>query len=541
MLYQPKIELKPYEVIDYLRKSQSDDPLLTVEEILNKHETILDEWAEKHLGGKVPEENKFREVVSGETIEDRPEIKKVLKLIESPKIKAVKVVEPQRLTRGDLEDIGHIMKLFKHTNTLIITPERIYDLSDEYDWNAFEAELKRGNDYLNYYKKIQKRGKLLSVSQGNYICSKPPYGYDKIKVMDGKRSCPTLKENPEEANVVRMIFDMYGNKGIGRTAICHRLDEMGIKPPRGKQWSTTAVRVMLENIHYIGKIKYNWRPTVTVVENGEFRKTRPQGNKDKYLIYDGRHEGIVPQELFDKVQSRLGTNHKSNVMVKLRNPFAGILYCKNCGKIMVLKRFRDKNGKDRCAPRVMCADQSRCGSGSCTFDEVIQGVCTSLEQCIKDFEIKIKNDSIDSAELQMNLIKSLEKKLKDLEIKELNQWEAQTHPDPSQRMPAEIFKRLNENLVKEKAELRKAIKTAYESMPKKIDYNERIAKFQEAIDTLRDPNADAELQNTLLKSCVNRIYFSKDKPERNAASVFPMAKSNWTQPPMELDVELKVF
>ena len=145
MFYQPQINFSPEEILDYLRKSQSDDPTLTVEEVLQKHESILDEWAERHLGSKVPERNKFREVVSGETIKERPEINKVLRLIESPKYKAVKVVEPQRLTRGDLEDIGRLMKLFKHTNTLIITPERIYDLRDEYDWEAFERKLKQGN------------------------------------------------------------------------------------------------------------------------------------------------------------------------------------------------------------------------------------------------------------------------------------------------------------------------------------------------------------------------------------------------------------
>ena len=125
---------------------------MTVEEVLAKHESILDEWDIKHFGALVPEENRFREIVSGETIAERPEINKVLRLIESPKYKAIKIVEPQRLTRGDLEDIGRIMKLLKHTNTYIITPERMYDLNDEYDWNAFEAELKKGNDYLNYYK-----------------------------------------------------------------------------------------------------------------------------------------------------------------------------------------------------------------------------------------------------------------------------------------------------------------------------------------------------------------------------------------------------
>ena len=245
-------KLTPEEILDYLRKSQSDDPLLSVEEVLQKHETILDRWAEEHLGGKVPEENKFREVVSGETIKGRPEIQKVLRLIESPKIKAVKVVEPQRLTRGDLEDIGRLMKLLKHSNTLVITPERIYDLRDEYDWEAFERKLKQGNEYLEYYKKIQARGKLLSVSQGNYISPKPPYGFDRTKVMDGKRECPTLKENKEQADVVRLIFDLYVNTQMGRTRIARHLDSLHIKPPKGDHWQASSIKDMLRNVHYIG-------------------------------------------------------------------------------------------------------------------------------------------------------------------------------------------------------------------------------------------------------------------------------------------------
>ena len=66
--------LKPEEIIDYLRKSQADDPTLTVEETLAKHEQRLDEWMDRNLPGMgpVPEENKYREVVSGETIDSRP-------------------------------------------------------------------------------------------------------------------------------------------------------------------------------------------------------------------------------------------------------------------------------------------------------------------------------------------------------------------------------------------------------------------------------------------------------------------------------------
>ena len=89
---------KPDELLEYLRKSRSDDPMLSVEEVLQKHEYILNEWVDRNLDAPIPIENIYREVVSGETIEGRPEMRKLLKRIESPKVKAVLVVEVQRLS-----------------------------------------------------------------------------------------------------------------------------------------------------------------------------------------------------------------------------------------------------------------------------------------------------------------------------------------------------------------------------------------------------------------------------------------------------------
>lgn len=552
MYLREPLDLTPEEVLDYLRKSQSDDPLLTVEEVLAKHESILDEWAEKHLGGKVPEENKYREVVSGETIKERPEINKVLRKIESPKIKAVKIVEPQRLTRGDLEDIGRLMKLFKHTNTLIITPERIYDLRDEYDWNAFEAELKRGNDYLKYVKKILNRGRLLSVSQGNYLGTIPPYGFDKIKIKDGKKECPTLKENKEQADVVRMIFDMYVNQDMGRTNICHRLDSLGIKPPKGEHWSPPALKDMLANVHYIGKVKWNWRKTIEIVEDGEIIATRPKAKVGEYLIYEGRHDGIIPEELFNAAQGKQGRNHRAKAKTKVRNPLASILYCK-CGRAMSLSFYKNKDGSEKAPPRLLCDGQVHCKSGSVLYEEMIDRVCTILEECIEDFEVRISNDAGDSAKLHAQLIKNLEKKKKDLEAREIAQWEKQSDPDPEQRMPPEIFKQLNARLLKEKDEIQQALCKAYESMPEPVDYEEKVKKFRDALNALRDPEADAQTKNRLLKACIERIEYSREKPERlrsdakrvtvNGRRIKPDGLprgGSWTNPPIEIDVKLKV-
>ena len=60
------------EIIMYLRKSRSDDPYMTVEEVLARHERQLQEYALSSFGSIIPEERIFREVVSGETIADRP-------------------------------------------------------------------------------------------------------------------------------------------------------------------------------------------------------------------------------------------------------------------------------------------------------------------------------------------------------------------------------------------------------------------------------------------------------------------------------------
>lgn len=545
MYYQQKIEFSPDEVLVYLRKSRSDDPLLEVAEVLAKHETILDEWAVRNLGACVPEDNKYREVVSGETIADRVEVKKLLKKIESPKYKAVLIVEVQRLSRGDLEDAGRIIKLFRYTNTVVITPQKTYDLHDEYDRDAFERELKRGNEFLEYQKKIMNRGRLLSVSQGNYIGSQKVYGYDRTWVMDGKRKCPTLVENKDEADVVRLIFDLYVNQDMGRINICHHLDSLGIKPPRGEHWSPPSVRDMLDNIHYIGKVKWYAAREVIVVEDGEVKKTRPRSKPEDYLIYDGKHEAIVSEEIFQKAKDKRGRNARKKASRDIRNPLAGLLSC-SCGRAMSMRTYVRKDGSERNKPRLLCDGQAHCNSGSCLYDEMIERVEGILAQRIADFEVSIKNDATDSVKQHEKLIKSTEAKLKELEAKELSMWEAQSHPDAEQRMPPAIFKQLNAKLQQEKEVLGHALCELYESKPMPVNYEERLATFREALAALRDPDESAKVKNALLKQCIDRMIYTRERPERlkrapgEKHGTTLQVGGGWTSPPIELDVRLKL-
>ena len=535
-------QFSPDEFLVYLRKSRSDDPLLSVEEVLARHEAILDEWCVKNLGGKVPEANKYREVVSGETIADRPDMQTILKRIESPKIKGVITVEVQRLSRGDLEDAGKIIKLFRFTNTLAVTPQKAYDLKDEYDRDAFERELKRGNDYLEYIKKIMGRGKEVSViNDGNFIGSIAPYGYYKIWIKDGKKKCPTLAIKEDEANVVRMVFDMYVNKDMGTPNIAHALDALHIPPRKGEHWSQGTIKDILSNVHYIGKVKWNWRKTVRIVEDSEVIKTRPR--KGEYHISEGKHPAIISEELFNAAQDKKGKNPKNKKTTNLVNPLSGLLYCK-CGRAMQMKHYR-ANGREYFS--YACYDQVHCGTGSCRVDFVLNIVADTLRQKIADFELLNKNDNGDSVKLHQAHIKLLEQKLKDINARELSQWEAQSNPDPSMRMPQAIFKQLNERLQKEKAEVEQALHEAYETIPPSVSYVERAQTFRDGLNALLDPEKSAKDKNRLLKDCIERIEYYREKPVRlkkgegvKKGEQFKEAGGKWTNPDIELEVSLKM-
>ena len=546
-------EIKPEEIIMYLRKSRADDPLKTVEEVLSNHESLLDEWCERMLPYPIPQENRIKEVVSGESISDRYGFQKVLKMVESENIRAVMVKEISRLGRPDKQEIGYISKIFRYTKIKVITPTRIFNIADDFERKMFEQELEQGHFYLEYSKTIMSAGRDISVSKGNFIGSIPPYGYDKIWVTDGKDKYPTLQENKEQADVVRLIFDLYVNKDLGYKRICNTLDEMKIPAPKGDYWSPAALKDMIQNVHYIGKVKWNWRKTVTVVKDGEIVKTRPKSQKGEYLVCDGKHEAIVSEELFNAAQERLGKNDRTPASKKLRNPFASLLFCK-CGKAMSLRFYKNKDGSERCSPRLMC-DKGHCNVGSCTYDEFIDGICYILEQRIADFEAKSNIDDTASIKLHQNLIKNLEKKLKDIQAKELSQWEAQADPNPENRMPQEIFKQLNAKLLKEKEETQEALKKAYASMPEPVNYKEKAIRLKDALDALRNPKKEAEEKNLLLKDCIDRIEYHREKPERmKSKKVLYYDKetkkthkkselnvgASWTNPPIELDVKLNV-
>ena len=497
-------DLKGKEIIMYLRKSRSDDPLAEVSEILEKHEQMLDEWTTltPSVSDQIPEENRLREVVSGETLESRPKMMELLRKIESPDIKAVLVKEPSRLSRGDLQDIGYLVKVLMYTGTLVLTLQGAYDMRDDRDREQFERELMRGNDYLQYQKKIMRDGKLLAVKNGCYIGTYAPYGFVKTTIKEGRRNCPTLAPHPEESEVVRRIFEMY-RSGLGAVRICEALDADHIKPPRGKAWSPNVITAMLHNVHYIGKVRWNYRQIKHKVENGEIK--RYSYFDPDCLVFEGKHDGIIEQELWDAVHAIKGQIPRQKRGTEMRNPLARIMYC-TCGRAMTY-RVGQKDGKHTCRPRFHCGS-ARCKiNGSATIDEVLDEVIRVLQNSIEDFKVQIEQGTDNRAEQHQQRIERLEKKLNELRALEVRQWDEKIRG----MMPDHIFEQLNARTVADIDSVTEALCVAKETAPVHIDIHEKLVTFERAVACLKDPEAPVREQNDLLKACIERIEYSRPK------------------------------
>ena len=386
----------------YLRKSRADGEHESVGEVLQRHESILQAFAEKEYGHRIAEEHIFREIVSGETIQARPAMCRLLERIQEQNVDAVLVVDPQRLTRGDLRDCGTIIRAFQYTGTIVATPQKAYDLRDKFDRKFLEMELMRGNDYLEYVKEIMLRGRLASVSEGNYIGSGAPFGYDKIRT--GKNY--TLAENAE-SDAVRLIFALYVDQGLGYAEICKQLDARGIRPRRKSYWVPSSIREILHNPVYIGKIRWNQRKTVKQYRDGEIVKSRPRTGEDAWILTDGKHPPLVTQEQFRLAQERCSAP-RAQLRKPLCNPLAGLCRCE-CGAAMVLKSCRNAR------PRILCTQQQHCRNRSAVYAAYLAVVTDCLRRTLPPVETVYSAAEDPYRQLEKQLQANLQSELAEIE------------------------------------------------------------------------------------------------------------------------------
>lgn len=473
----------------YLRKSRADEEAEArgEGETLSKHRTALRALA-KRRGLTVIKE--YAEIVSGSTIDERPEMLALLEDVRRGMYTGVIVNDIDRLGRGNGIEQEIIKNAFIYGHCLIITPNRDIDPANPTDEDMLEFSMFFARIELRITSRRMAVGRIRSAQAGNYIGSIPPYGY--------KRSSENyLKLVPDEntSDIVRMMFDMYASGKSSLTAIANSLNDMGIKSPSGSAWGRAYIRHILINRVYIGSIIWGEKKVQKLIENGVQKKKRIKGNP---VVVENAHPAIVSAETFDKVQQILSGNMRTvpvNSNKVLANPLAGLLYCSKCGKPMRNHGRRGKDGKDI---KLSCFTRG-CDTSSIYISVLMAQLKEILLQWCADFkEVRPQNKA--QAKPNTSLLRKREQLQAQIakahELVELGVYAPKEYLERKQELESQIIS-VDKKLM--------ALQT-----PTQETTTITLPKIKRVIDAL-DYATTPEQQNRLLKTIIARIEYSRDR------------------------------
>lgn len=336
---QNNTEFKPDQYAMYLRKSRADVEAekLGEGETLKRHKEILTALAVRR---NLYVSEIFEEIVSGETIEARPQIQKMIRECYEGRFKGIIVIDVDRLSRGNQANMQTIMDCLRYSNDnnglLVVTPTKTYDVAhnhDDEEYMEFVLFMSR-REYKTIQKRLQ-RGRNQSIVEGNYMGSYRPYGYDIVKAKYSR----TLTPNPEEAPIVKKMFEWCVSENISASKIAKRLNLLGVPTYRvTTEWVGSTVKDILTNPIYIGKVRWNDRMQVKRMIDGEIISSRPRNTHgSNYMEYDGKHPAIIDEETFYAARSRFKID-KTKSGFELKNALAGLIFCSKCGRALIYQK-----------------------------------------------------------------------------------------------------------------------------------------------------------------------------------------------------------
>ena len=493
------------KVCMYLRKSRQDEELEKKEntDTLARHRSSLLEVAKKQYLDIIEVKE---EVVSGGSIANRPKMIELLDEVRNNMYDAVLCMDLDRLGRGGMQDQGLILDTFKESNTLIITPDKTYNLNNDLDEEMTEFKSFFARRELKMITKRMQRGRIKSIEEGKFIASNAPFGYKFEYTQEGKR---LLVIEKEKATIVKEIFALYVS-GYGTYKIKTYLDEIGAKTNTGINFSEQAVRNILKNKVYAGYVTWN---------NYRRRGTKTtKRSKDEVIIAKGKHEGIVSEEMFNIAQDILSKRQNTSTSSKnnLVNPLAGIVKCACCNHTMVASMSTYKDGN-----YVYFLKCQYCKNNSSSKIEVVEkSIFNYLEQFLFEYKDEILNNKLENS--NNNRIDNLKHTLGLLEkeAQELNKQKNNLH-DLLERGVYDIDTYLERTqILSDKTdENKKAIENIKELIKNEnkinINYSELITKVDKIIKDYENSENISD-KNMLLKSIIEEVIYYKEKGKSNA-------------------------
>lgn len=384
---------------------------------------------------------------------NRPAFQKMLQDIESSKINTIITKDLSRLSRNSFEANYYIELYFLERNIRYISILDNVDTSIKSTNNDMIQFKTLINDW--YSKDISRKvrsGVWARKEKGLYLASKAPYGYEKSKTNKNK-----LVINPEQARIVKLIFDKY-DKGETQTNIAKYLEEKKILCPfaydkiidgREYDWKSKSLGKMLRNKVYLGHTEYGKR--INLSYKSEKVKYIP---RDEWKIAYNTHEAIITEEQFERVQRRLSLKKKTKKR-KYDWLFNGLVYCKECGSQMVLKVECDCNDTIK-SKRLHCSNGLK-KKGTITCNRKSKGID---EETLTRLALLSVNKKV------KRLIKS--DRLQEFILKNYNESETKVFDDNIKILEKQLEK------------VEKTIKTLYEDYRNELLEEDDYKKFYKA-------------------------------------------------------------
>ena len=447
----------------YCRLSQ-DDMLDGESNSITNQKSILQKFAEDN--GFPNPTFYVDDGVSGTTWE-RDGFKAMMADIEDGKVATVITKDLSRLGRDYLKTGELIEMVFPDYDVRYIA------INDNVDTAKSENELLAFKNIFNDWYARDCSKKIRAVfrakgQSGKHLCP-PVYGYKKS---DTDKNLWIVDE--PAAEVVRKIFKLCID-GYGPVQIARILTEQGIPTPtayalsQGRdngrhnaktyRWGANTITHILERLEYCGHTD-NFR---TQMKSYKVHKIvyNPQ---DEWQIFENTQEPIITQETFDLVQE-LRKHKRRPQKCEVVNPFAGMVYCADCGEKMYLSRRKNERPEQehmRCS--TYAKEQDKCTVHyirTCVLNEIVLGELNKLLTMVKGNEEDfIKRVMISSVQRKSSELTKAKKTLKQAEkrIAELDKLFTRLYEDNVLgRLSDERFTMMSAGYEEEQAKLKATV------------------------------------------------------------------------------------
>ena len=264
--------------------------------------------------------------ISGDRTDKRVGFQRMINAASVREVSGILCWDQDRFGRFDMIEAGVYIHPLRKANVFLetVTEGRIdfYDMAQRLTYSV-KQEAK--HDLCRSLSKNVTRALEQYAESGKWPAGQPPFGY----VVGPDRR---LHVDPEQAKIVREIFKRY-SRGDSAGAIVRWLNEIGVESARGKGFTSSRIREMVRNDHYLGYTTYNR------TSRSKYKKSNAAGQliskvKKEWIVSETKtHEAIVSRDVFDACQVRRVSNKRATT--RTRRPLTGVLRCKHCQQGMV--------------------------------------------------------------------------------------------------------------------------------------------------------------------------------------------------------------